>query len=126
MMLPNWLTKTVAIVIACVVGALILLALFGWHEWSVARTAKVETRLATGQAGAAIASGQDSVNTIGNRMDADAAGDTVHRENVDANNKAEGGNVVVAAPATDTGVAGLCRHAAYHRDPRCVQHANPR
>lgn len=120
------LDKATAIVWLAAIVALIVFAMVAWHEWGVARTAKVETRLATGQAGAALASGQDSANTIGNRMDADAAGDTIHRENADANDKAEGGNVVVAAPATDTGVAGLCRHAAYRRDPRCLQHRDPR
>lgn len=125
-MLPAWLTKTVALVIAIGVALLLIAGLFAWHEWSASRVAKTETKLATGLAAAATESGHDSANTIGNRMDADAAGDTLHRENADANNKAEGGNVVVAAPATDTGLAGLCRHAAYSRSARCVQHVNPR
>lgn len=123
-MMPNLSRTALGLLIA---GAIvILLGLFAWHEWGAAHTAKAQTRLAAGQAAAATASGHDSANTIGNRMDADAAGDSVHRENVDANNKAEGGNVVVAAPATHTGVAGLCRHAAYRRDPKCLQHADPR
>lgn len=121
-----WLAKNVALAVAALAALLIVAGLFAWHEWQASRVAKTETRLATGQAGAALASGQDSANTIGNRMSADAADDTLHRENADANNKAEGGNVVVAAPATDTGIAGLCRHAAYRGKPQCLQHTNPR
>jgi hypothetical protein len=104
----------------------LLLALFGWHEWRAARTAKVETQLAAGQAGAALASGQDAANTIGNRMDADAATDTVTRENDHAIRTAPGADAPVDPALRDAGLRGLCRRAAYRLDPKCVQHADPR
>jgi hypothetical protein len=90
------------------------------------RTAKTEARLATGQAGAALASGQDSANTIGNRMDADAAEDTITRENDDAIRNAHGASAPVDPALRDAGLAGLCRRAAYHNNPKCLQHADPR
>ena len=104
----------------------LLLALFAWHEWHVARTAKVETRLAAGQAGAALASGQDAGNAIGNRMDADAETDTITRENDHAIRTASGADAPVDPALRAAGLAGLCRRATYRGDPKCVQHADPR
>jgi len=106
-------------------AALILLALFAWHEWGTARTAKVETRLANGQAGAALASGQDSANAIGNRMDADAGEDATTRENDHAIRTAPGAGAPVDPALRDAALRGLCRRAAYRNDPKCVQHPNP-
>ena len=104
----------------------LLLAMFGWHEWRSARTARVETRLATGQAGAALASGQDAANSIGNRMDADAATDTVTRENDHAIRTAPGADAPVDPALRDAALRGLCRRAAYRHDPKCLQHPDPR
>jgi len=105
---------------------LLLLALFGWHQWRTARAAKLETRVAAGQAAAALASGQDAGNTIGNRMDADAATDTITRENDHAIRTAPGADAPVDPAVRDAGLAGLCRRAAYRRDPKCLQHIDPR
>ncbi|MEN2791538.1 hypothetical protein ABC974_18025 [Sphingomonas oligophenolica] len=105
---------------------LLLLALVGWHEWQVARTARAETRLAAGQAAAALASGRDAGNAIGNRMDADAETDTITRENDHAIRTAPGADAPVDPALRDAGLAGLCRRAAYRRDPKCLQHADPR
>jgi len=105
---------------------LLLLVLFGWHEWRISRTAKIETRLATGQAAAALASGQDAANTIGNRMDADASTDTVTRENDHAIRTARGADAPVDPALRDIALRGLCRRAAYRHDAKCLQHADPR
>ena len=105
---------------------IILLVLFGWHEWRVSRTAHTETRLAAGQAGAALASGQDAANIIGNRMDADAGTDPVTRENANAIRNAPGASAPVDPALRDIALRGLCRRAAYRHDPKCLQHADPR
>ena len=116
-----------ALIAALAAAALILLlALVAWHEWRAAGTAKAEMRLAAGQAGAALASGQDAGNAIGNRMDADAATDTITRENDHAIRTAPGADAPVDPALRDAALAGLCRRAAYRRDPKCVQHADPR
>ncbi|QNA85132.1 hypothetical protein G4G27_14860 [Sphingomonas sp. So64.6b] len=104
----------------------VVLALFGWQQWQRARAAQTETRLATGQAGAALHSGADAVETLGNRMAADAAGDHLTRENDDAIRSADGAAAPVAAGVRDAGLAGLCRRAAYRGDPQCVQQPDPR
>ena len=104
----------------------LLLALFACHEWHAARAAKVETRLAAGQAGAALASGQDAGNAIGNRMDADAETDTITKENDHAIRIAPGAAAPVDPALRAAGLVGLCRRAAYRGDPKCVQHADPR
>jgi hypothetical protein len=116
------------LIIAALAGLalIILLALFGWHEWRASRTAHAETRLAAGQAGAALASGQDAANTIGNRMDADAGTDTVTRENDNAIRNAPGASAPVDPVLRDVALRGLCRRAAYRHDPKCLQHADPR
>lgn len=105
---------------------IILLTLFGWHEWRASRTARTEARLAAGQAGAALASGQDAANTIGNRMDADASTDTVTRENDNAIRNAAGASAPVDPALRNVALRGLCRRAAYRHDPKCLQHADPR
>ena len=105
---------------------IVVLALFGWHEWRASRTAQTETRLAAGQAGAALASGQDAANMIGNRMDADAGTDTVTRENAHAIRNAPGAGAPVDPVLRDVALRGLCRRAAYRHDPKCLQHADSR
>ena len=122
----EWIEKNLAKVSLVAAAALILLALFGWHEWRATRTARTEARLAAGQAGAALASGQDAANTIGNRMEADAATDTVTRENDHAIRTAPGAGAPVDPALRDAALRGLCRRAAYRRDAKCVQHADPR
>ncbi len=107
-------------------AVVLLLALFAWHEWRPAGTAKAETRLATGQAAAALASGQDAGNAIGNRMDSDATTDTITRENDHAIRTAPGADAPVDPALRDAGLAGLCRRAAYRGDPKCLQHPDPR
>lgn len=115
-----------------IIGALILIALlivavlFIREQWQQARSAKTSERVSKGQAGAAIESGSDAADTIGNRAAADAETDTLTRENTDAIRQADGADAPVAAGVRDAGIAGLCRRAAYSRDPRCVQQAPAR
>ena len=121
----GWIEKNLVKLSLVAAAALIVLALLGWHEWRAMRTAKVETRLATGQAGAALASGRDAANTIGNRMEADASTDTVTRENDHAIRTAPGADASVDPALRDAALRGLCRRAAYRHDPKCLQHADP-
>lgn len=125
MMLPAWLTKTVALVIAIGVALLLIAGLFAWHEWSVSRTAKVETKLATGQAQASLQSGQDAVQTTGSVEANSSAVDLQTKENADAIQNTEGAGAPVAPAVRDIGIASLCRHPAHRRDPKCLQLASP-
>jgi hypothetical protein len=99
----------------------LLVVVLGVAKCSYDQRAKAEIKLATGQHGAAIASGSDAVGTLGNRMQADAAGQITVQETKDAiNNASDAGGV------TDAGLAGLCHLRGYSRKPECVRAAAPR
>jgi hypothetical protein len=121
-----WLTTTAGKVIATLAVFALLGALLTLDRCRAARTARAETELAIGQADAAVQSGADAANTVGNRMSADAAIDTMTQENRDAITKADGASAPVAAPVRNAGLRSLCGRAAYSGNPRCVQHADPR
>jgi hypothetical protein len=124
--MTGWATRNgVRILLALAVLAL-LAAIMVQRSCSAVRTASSAAKLATGQAGAAIASGHDAADAIGNRMAGDAAGDAITRENDDAIRNAHGADAPVDPDASAAGLRGLCRRAAYRRDPQCLQHADPR
>ena len=120
------MSRTLSIVIGVLALAAIIVSLLLLDQCRATKSAKVETKLATGQAEASMISGSDAVTTIGNRMEADAATDQLTRENEDAIRHADGAAAPVAAPARDAGLASLCRRAAYRGKPECVQRTRPR
>lgn len=124
--MPEWLSKTAARIIAAALVITLIAGIFAVRSCQSARTAQTREKLATGQAGAAIESGADSVNTIGNRMDADAATDTLTRTNDDAIRNAQGADAPVDPALRDAGLASLCRRAAYRGQPKCLQYTDPR
>jgi hypothetical protein len=99
--------------------AVLVVAVLGVAKCSYDQRAQTEVKLAKDQAGAALQSGQDAVNTVGNRMDADAQGDALTRSSAATIDNAEGAKAPVAAPVRDAGIAALCRRAAYRDTPRC-------
>lgn len=107
-------------------AALFLLALIGGvHSCRLARTAKTEVRLSNNQTGAAIASGADAVDTIGKSAAAEAAADTITRENDRAIREAPGAGAPVDPAVDAAGRASLCRRAAYRGRPECLQQPAP-
>lgn len=112
--------KLARVVAFLIVASVVIAAMFA-VQYAFTRNAKTETKLAKGQAGAAVDSGKDAVTTLGNQQAAEQATDQVTKENEDAIRKAAGANAPVAAPVRDAGLASLCRRAAYRGDPRCVQ-----
>jgi len=124
--MTGWATRNgVRILVALVVLAL-LAAIVVQRSCSTVRTATTTAKLAIGQAGAAIASGHAAADTVGNRMAGDALADAITRENEDAIHHAHGADAPVDPDAAAAGLRGLCRRAAYRRDPQCMQHADPR
>jgi hypothetical protein len=121
-----WLATTAGRATTALAIVALLVGLLALDRCQAARTARTEARLATGQADAAVQSGADAVNAVGNRMSADAAIDTITQENRDAITKADGASAPVTAPARNAGLRSLCGRAAYRRDPKCVQYADPR
>ncbi|APR51978.1 hypothetical protein CA223_06885 [Sphingomonas koreensis] len=114
------MTRRAIFILASVV-AISLIFVFGVSQCQRAQNASTAAKVAKGQAGAAIESGGDAADTVGNRMAADAKTDAITQENRNAIQNAEGASAPVAAPVRDAGLASLCRRAAYRGDTRCVQ-----
>lgn len=124
--MTEWLTRNVAR-IALGLGALLLILTLLWlRSCEQERGAKAQATLTKNQATAAAASGEDAVNTVGNRMSADAATDDLTRSNGDAIHNAPGASAPVSPGLSDAALRGLCRRVAYRNDPKCVQYADPR
>ena len=121
--MPPWLTVRVLLYVALALAA--VFALWALYN-AVTANPKAEARLSRNQAQAAQESGSDAVNTVGRAGEREAASDALTRSNEKEIRNAEGADAVVAAPVRDAGLASLCKRRAYSRDPRCVQHANPR
>lgn len=103
-------------------AALFLLAVIGGvRSCQQAQTAKTETKLATGQTGAAIASGADAAQTVGAVGAGEAATDTITRENDRAIRNAPGADAPVSDGVHDAGLRALCKRAAYRGRPECLQ-----
>lgn len=119
------MTRRAFIILALFVAVSLTFA-FGVSQCQRAQNAAATAKVAKGQAGAAIESGGDATDTVGNRMAADAETDAITQENRDAIQNAEGARAPVAPAVRDAAFAGLCRRAAYSRDPRCLQRAPAR
>lgn len=112
----DWIEKNLAKAMTIAVFLLVIAAVLVLHQCAAERTAKTETRLATGQAGAALNSGADAVGVVGNRQAADAAGDRTVMETKD-----EIDNATDAAGVTDAGRSGLCGLAGNRGKPECLR-----
>jgi hypothetical protein len=119
-MIPTALIARFGPMIAKVIfwGSIIVLVglLLAVSQCNHDRGAKTEVKLSKGQAGAAAASGSDAVETVGNRMQADAAGDRTVMETKDAIDNATDAGGVTAA-----GRSGLCGLAGYRSRPECLR-----
>jgi hypothetical protein len=119
-MIPSFLVARFGPLLAKVIfwaaAATLLITVLMVGKCSYDQRARTEVNLAKGQAGAAVASGTDAVGTVGNRMAADAAGDTTVMETKDAIDNATDAGGVTAA-----GRSGLCGLASYRSKPECVR-----
>jgi hypothetical protein len=107
-----------------VIGLALALLLAGFltvRSCQTASVAKTESKLATGQADAALKSGADAVGAVGDAAARAAQSERLTQENADVIRKAEGADSPVADGARDAGLFALCKRAAYRREPRCVQ-----
>lgn len=87
-----------------------------------AAVARVEGR----QAGAAMESAADAINTVSTAAQRDQATDQTHEENADAIRAQPGAAVPVDPAIARAAIDGLCRYSSYRNAPQCVQRANPR
>jgi hypothetical protein len=102
-------------VIAMIVGAVLLIGivLFGLNECRAKQTAKKQAEVSQGEAGAAIGSGQEAMNTVSNVAGNAAATDAT---------VAQGQNDVRGASEADKGTASVnaaCRFKANKNKPEC-------
>jgi type VI protein secretion system component VasK len=114
--MPPIVERNLVRILVALVFVLLIAGFVTLRSCQAERTAKTETRLSKGQADAAVKSGSDAVETVGNRMAADRRGDQTVQETKDAINNASDAVGVDAA-----GRAGLCRLAGYSRRPECVR-----
>lgn len=121
--MPKWLASPARQLAALVVSVIVLFAIVLYITGALTRgaTAKVEAKLSGNQVGAAQASGRDAVNTMASNAASEAAIDTITMENDRAIRSAPGAGAPVDPALRDTGLASLCRRAAYSRDQRCLQ-----
>lgn len=110
-------------IIALSLGALLLgfiavsigTALFGGHA------ARVQAKIESNRADAAISTASDAANTVAEVASSDAAIDAVTQENERAIRSAPGAHETVDAGVHDAGVLSLCRYAAYRSSKDCLQ-----
>ena len=115
----DWLEKNAMKLLAALACVALVLALITMRSCSATNTAKTETRLATGQAGAAIESGTDAVQTIGNAQ--------TNETDIHANVK-EGTDAIQSAPAgnsNDAADRAACRLRSYRNSSKCVALLGP-
>ena len=104
------------------VAALILAGFLLANSLARGNGKKVEAELRAGQADAGIASGQDAANTVAGAGAREGAIDQQTRDNEHAIHSAPGADNPVDNAVHGVGIDGLCKRAAYHRDPRCLPH----
>jgi type II secretory pathway component PulM len=99
----------------------IILVLVALNSCQTARTAKTEAKLSDNQTTAAIASGADAANTVGDVGARAAETDRTTMENTDEIRSARGADAPVDSDVHGAGMRSLCKRAAYRGDPECLQ-----
>jgi hypothetical protein len=112
--LARWIL--IGLVAALLIGGTVTL-----RSCQAARTAKTETRLSNNQTGAAIASGADAANTVGDVGARAAETDRTTLENADEIRSAPGADAPVNTGVHGAGLRSLCKRAAYRGRPECMQ-----
>ena len=120
-MYPSRARNFVILAVAALVFALAFAGVLLWSAWQARAVAKTEAKLSANQTEAVLESGQDAVATVGQTHAAEVRIDVVTRENERAIRQAPGADAPVD-PALDAAARrGLCRYAAYRRQPECLQ-----
>lgn len=117
--MPAWLSNTAAKALAIVAIVALVLGLVALRSCNTARTAGTAEKLATGQRGAAIDSGADSVSTTGNvQTAAEQRAETVK----------DGNHAIDQAPAGNSNGAAeraSCELRSYRHSSRCIDLLGP-
>lgn len=105
--------------IAAAVALMLALLLLG--QCQRARTLRAEATLVGASGRAAVESGKDAVSAVGAVSGRERASDATGRTNDADIRNAPGADQVVPVAVDHAGRAGLCRRAAYKRDPKCLR-----
>ncbi|WEJ98348.1 MAG: hypothetical protein P0Y59_15500 [Candidatus Sphingomonas phytovorans] len=97
----------------------LLAGLLALRSCGTARKAATEARLAAGQRGAAIESGHDAVQTLGNAQAAERSIHETVKEGRDAINQAPGGD------SNDAADRAACRLRSYRHSGKCIALLGP-
>jgi len=108
-------------IVAGLVLVAIILVLVALNSCQTARTAQTEAKLGRNQTSAAIASGADAANTVGDVGARAADTDRTTLENTDEIRSAPGADAPVDAGVHGAGIRSLCKRAAYRGRPECLQ-----
>lgn len=108
---------------ARIITALILVGLVWWaaSSWMSGQSAKVEVKLKDNQVEAAMESGTDAVNTIGDQSGSEAAIDELTEGNRNEILSSDGSDAPVNPDVRSAGLRSLCRRAAYKQRDECLQ-----
>lgn len=104
------------------VAVLLALAVFGFFQLRSCQQSaqhEAESRLQSGQLGAAQNSAADAVNTVAADARRTADSEALTRANEREIRNAPGANVAVNPAAHDAGLHALCQRAAYRDTERC-------
>lgn len=108
-----------AFVILALAVLLVGAILFGLSQCQRARTAGAEAKIAKGQASAAIESGKDAVETLGNATAREAGVRDAVKGGIDEIDRAPAGD------SNDAADRATCRMHSYRHQPRCVALLGP-
>ena len=117
-MIIKWIRANI-LPVFIVAAIIVVLGVLLFDQWQRARGAETSERIAKGQRGAAIESGSDAVQTIGNTQ---ASETETHQTVKDATNAI---NSAPAGDSNDTAERAACGLRAYRHTDRCITLLDP-
>lgn len=95
------------------------------QAWNTSSRAKTETRLSNNQTEAALNSGTDAVETLGEQSGREDQTDAITKDNDNAIRKAPGADAAVNPDLDAVARERLCRRTVYRLRPECLQFTTP-
>lgn len=118
-MIPS-LSRTAKFIVG-VIGAILLIWAVVFVYNLLTGKPKAEARLGRNTTEAALESGRDAVQSVGEVQASSDATDATTRQNAAEIHSAPGSDAKVASTATDAGIRALCRRASARNDPKCAK-----
>ncbi len=110
------------LIVSVLLGLLVIGTLtFGVTQCDKRRNEAAQSRVGTGQAGAAQESGNDAIETVSNRSEADRASEDLTRDNARDIRGADGAGEKVNPAVDRAGRVAICKRASMADRPECAQ-----